>query len=75
MFQPSDQIAMMVLGLFMAGGVLLIARPKVVADARHVKIQNIIGGYDLPWDVVRRSASTGATRGSPRARGRRRGRP
>jgi hypothetical protein len=52
-FQPSDQVAMVVLGMFVAAGVLLIARPRVVADADHVKIQNILGGYDLPWGVVR----------------------
>ena len=52
-FQPSDQIAMVVLGVFVAAGVLLIARPRVVADADHIKIQNILGGYDLPWGVVR----------------------
>ena len=52
-FQPSDRIAMVVLGVFIAGGVLLIARPRVVADEEHVKIQNILGGYDLPWSVVR----------------------
>jgi hypothetical protein len=52
-FEPSDQIAMVVLGFFIAGGVLLIARPRVVADADHIKIQNILGGYDLPWSVVR----------------------
>ena len=52
-FQPSDQIAMVVLGVFIAAGVLLIARPRVVADEDHVKIQNILGGSDLPWGVVR----------------------
>jgi hypothetical protein len=51
-FQPSDQIAMVVLGVFIAAGVLLVARPRVVADEEHVKIQNILGGYDLPWSVV-----------------------
>jgi len=61
-FKPSDQVAMGLLGLLLAGGVLLIARPRVVADERHVKIQNIIGGYDLPWDVVR---TVRFDRGSP----------
>ncbi len=52
-FGTSDRIAMMVLGVFVAAGILLIARPKLVADADHLKITNIIGGYDLPWDVVK----------------------
>ncbi|HEX6873837.1 MAG TPA: PH domain-containing protein [Micromonosporaceae bacterium] len=52
-FQPSDQIAMIFLGLLFAGGILLFARPKVVADRHTIKIQNILGGYELPWQVVR----------------------
>jgi hypothetical protein len=61
-FKPSDQIAMGLLGVLLAGGVLMIGRPRVLADQRHVKIQNIIGGYDLPWDVVR---AVRFDRGSP----------
>ena len=52
-FQRSDQIAMICLGLLVAGGILLIGRPKVVADRHGVKIRNIVGGYELPWQVVR----------------------
>jgi hypothetical protein len=53
MFEPSDRIAMMALGLFVAAGILLFTRPKAVADSAHIKITNVIGGYDLPWEVVR----------------------
>ena len=52
-FSLSDQIAMAGLGLLGAGGILLLARPRVTADDRTVTIQNIIGGYRLPWAVVR----------------------
>jgi hypothetical protein len=52
-FGTSDRVAMMVLGLFVAAGILLFTRPKVVADDDHIRITNMIGGYDLPWDVVR----------------------
>jgi hypothetical protein len=52
-FQRSDQVAMMTLGLFAAAGILLLARPKVTADEHHIVIRNVIGGYDLPWAVVR----------------------
>jgi Bacterial PH domain len=52
-FQPSDHIAMIVLGLLAGAAVLLFTRPKVVADTERIKIQNVIGGYDLPWDIVR----------------------
>ena len=52
-FQTSDRVAMVVLGLFVAAAVLLFTRPKVIADSTHIKITNVIGGYDLPWAVVR----------------------
>lgn len=52
-FQRGDQLAMIGLGLVAAFGVLLFARPRVVADEKMVHIRNVIGGYDLPWEVVR----------------------
>ncbi len=52
-FHTSDQIAMIGLGLLAGAGILLFTRPRVEADARHIKIRNVIGGYDLPWEVVR----------------------
>jgi hypothetical protein len=51
-FQASDQVAMGLLGALGAAGVLLFTRPKVTADTEHIVIQNVIGGYDLPWAVV-----------------------
>ena len=53
-FQRGDQVAMVVLGLLAAGAILLFTRPKVTADTDHIKIQNVLGGYDLPWAIVRR---------------------
>jgi hypothetical protein len=52
-FQRGDQIAMIILGGLLAAAILLFARPKVVADTRHIKVQNVLGGVDLPWEVVR----------------------
>ncbi|HLT11117.1 MAG TPA: PH domain-containing protein [Micromonosporaceae bacterium] len=52
-FETTDQFAMVGLGVLGAGVILLFARPKVEADSRHIMIQNVIGGYDLPWEVVR----------------------
>jgi hypothetical protein len=52
-FQPSDQIAMVGLGLLGAAALLVFTRPKVEADEHHIKIRNVVGGYDLPWAVVR----------------------
>jgi Bacterial PH domain len=52
-FQTGDQIAMIALGVLAALGVLLFTRPRVSADADRIRIRNVIGSYDLPWDVVR----------------------
>ena len=53
-FQRGDQTAMIILGVLIGLGILAFARPRVSADAAGVKIRNVVGGYDLPWDVVRR---------------------
>lgn len=52
-FQRGDQIAMVGLGVFGALGFLLFTRPRVEADARGVRVRNVIGSYELPWEVVR----------------------
>ncbi len=40
----------------------MFTRPRVAADARGIRIRNVFGSYDLPWDVVR---SIEFRRGSP----------
>ncbi|MER7275922.1 PH domain-containing protein [Dactylosporangium sp. NPDC000244] len=52
-FQRGDQAAMIGLGLCAAAAILLMTRPRVEADEHGVRVRNIIGGYDLPWDTVR----------------------
>jgi hypothetical protein len=52
-FRAGDQGAMIGLGVLTAGGILLLARPRVRADAERVRVRNVLGGYDLPWSVVR----------------------
>ncbi|MFU8874109.1 PH domain-containing protein [Micromonospora sp. SL4-19] len=52
-FQRGDQLAMVGLGLCGALGILLFTRPRVVADARGVRVRNVIGSHELPWEVVR----------------------
>jgi hypothetical protein len=52
-FQPSDQIAMIILGLLAAGAILIFTRPKVIADTQHIVVQNVFGRHDVPWEVVR----------------------
>jgi hypothetical protein len=53
-FQRGDQTAMVGLGVLIALGILAFTRPRVRADAAGVKIRNVVGGYDLPWSVVRK---------------------
>jgi hypothetical protein len=52
-FGPGDQVAMVLLGLLVAGGVLLLARPAVTADLHGVRVRNIFTTKDVPWEVVR----------------------
>ncbi|MEU5937948.1 PH domain-containing protein [Micromonospora sp. NPDC047548] len=52
-FQRGDQLAMVGLGVFGALALLLFTRPRVEADARGVRVRNVIGSYELPWEVVR----------------------
>jgi hypothetical protein len=61
-FQASDQWAMIGLGVLGALGILMFTRPRVEADAHGIRIRNLVGGYDLPWEVVR---SIQFTRGAP----------
>ena len=52
-FRAGDQFAMVGLGVLGALGALMFTRPRVRADAAGIRIRNVLGGYDLPWSVVR----------------------
>jgi hypothetical protein len=52
-FRAGDQLAMIGLGVLAALGALVFTRPRVRADAGGVRIRNVVGGYELPWAVVR----------------------
>ena len=52
-FGPTDQVAMAGLGLFLGAGVLALGRPRVDADAAGVRVRNLLGRADLPWEAVR----------------------
>jgi Bacterial PH domain len=52
-FERGDQAAMIGLGVLIALGILALTRPRVSADAEGIKIRNVVGGYELPWSVVR----------------------
>jgi Bacterial PH domain len=52
-FQTADQVAMGLLGVLIAGGVLLFARPRLRADASGLFVRNLLGEKHIPWsDVV-----------------------
>ncbi|MGH3752311.1 MAG: PH domain-containing protein [Pseudonocardiaceae bacterium] len=53
-FQLSDQVAMVLLGLLLAGAALLFARPRVRAGADGVEVRNLAGSRTLPWELVAR---------------------
>ncbi|KAB1158498.1 PH domain-containing protein [Micromonospora sp. DT46] len=52
-FQRGDQIAMVGLGVLGALAVLIFTRPRVDANASGVRVRNLVGSYELPWEVVR----------------------
>ena len=52
-FQRGDQAAMIGLGVLIGLGILAFTRPRVSADADGITIRNVVGGYQLPWSVVR----------------------
>ncbi len=52
-FHTADQVAMVVLGLALGGGVLTLARPRVDADAAGVRVRNVLATHEVPWSVVR----------------------
>ena len=55
-FRLADQVALVLLGLFIAGGLLLVARPRVRADGEGIEVRNILVTRRLPWSLVERVA-------------------
>lgn len=52
-FQRGDSFAMIGLGVLGALVILLFTRVQVEADTRGVRVRNVLGSYNLPWEVVR----------------------
>ena len=52
-YRTSDQVAMIGLGLVLAGGILFLGRSRVDADADGIRVRNILGGHELPWSAVK----------------------
>lgn len=51
-FRPADQVAMAMFGVLLAGGVLLLARPRLRAGAHGVGVRNVLGEKVFTWDLI-----------------------
>ena len=51
-FQTSDQVAMAVLGLIIAGCALLFARPRLRVGPPGISVRNLLGYKLVPWSEV-----------------------
>ncbi|MDU0293609.1 PH domain-containing protein [Saccharothrix longispora] len=61
-FRTSDQVAMICLGVLLACGALLLARPRVRADAEGVEVRNVVTAHRYAWsDVLHVSFPDGAS--------------
>jgi hypothetical protein len=51
-FGIADQVAMVGIGVLVAGGVLLPLRPRIRADADGIEVRNVFSTQRLDWQVV-----------------------
>jgi hypothetical protein len=51
-FHAGDRLAVGGIGVVAALAVLSLTRPRVEADEHRIRIRNVLGSYDLPWEVV-----------------------
>lgn len=51
-FRFADQVAMVLLGVFMALGVLSLTLARVRADAEGVEVRNLLITRRMPWSAV-----------------------
>lgn len=52
-FTDKDQIATVVIGIILAGMLIMPTRPRMVADREAVRLRSFLGGWRVvPWDVV-----------------------
>lgn len=50
-FRAADQIAMAAIGCVLAGGVLLLTRPRVRVGKRGIAVRNVLGEKVIDWDL------------------------
>jgi hypothetical protein len=55
-FRAADQVSLVILGVLIAVGLLLLARPRVIADAEGIEVRNVLFNRRFPWALVRRVA-------------------
>lgn len=48
----ANQVAVFCLGLLVAAGIMVFARPRVRADRHQVWVRNIFGSHTVTWDLV-----------------------
>jgi Bacterial PH domain len=59
--QTADQVSMAVLGIILAGAILLLARPRLRVGPAGLGVRNLLGYRLIPWaDVVDVSFPAGA---------------
>lgn len=51
-FQASDQVAMVGLGVVLAGLVLLFARPRLRVGSAGLSVRNLLGDRLVPWSAI-----------------------
>ena len=51
-FRIADQVAMVGLGVLLAGAALLFTRPQLQADSEYVEVRNILTTQRFPWALV-----------------------
>ncbi len=51
-FRTSDQVAVFLIGVLIAAGIMVFARPRVRADRDGVWVRNIFGTHTVPWSLV-----------------------
>jgi len=51
-FGVADQIAVFILGVAIAAGIMMPARSRLRADDRQLWVRNAFGTHDVPWGLV-----------------------
>ncbi|RVW04072.1 PH domain-containing protein [Rhodococcus xishaensis] len=52
-FRVIDQFAMAAIGLLLAGGVLMLTRPRLRVGPRGIGVRNVLGERVVDWDLDR----------------------